>query len=69
VFLSNFGSKTNQDACNADHLTQDLLPLLSDSEARRRQLKGFDRLDQLMAIEEGSPSVKAAEIIARYVIK
>lgn len=58
-----------QGACNADHLTQDLLPLLSDSEARRRQLKGFDRLDQLMAIEEGSPSVKAAEIIARYVIK
>ena len=58
-----------QSACNADHLTQDLLPLLSDSEARRRQLKGFDRLDQLMAIEEGSPSVKAAEIIARYVIK
>jgi len=58
-----------QGACNADHLTKDLLPLLSDTEARRRQLKGFDRLDQLMAIDEGNPSVKAAEIVSRYVIK
>ena len=58
-----------QGACNADHLTNDLFPLLSDTEARRRQLKGFDRLDQLMAIDEGNPSVKAAEIVSRYVIK
>lgn len=58
-----------QGACNADHLTKDLFPLFSDTEARRRQLKGFDRLDQLMAIDEGNPSVKAAEIVSRYVIK
>ena len=56
-----------QGACNADQLSADLLPLLSDTEARRRQLKGFDRLDHLMAIEEGSPSVKAADVIARYI--
>ncbi|MEI6573617.1 MAG: lipid-A-disaccharide synthase [Alphaproteobacteria bacterium] len=56
-----------QSACNAEQLTADLLPLLSDTEERRRQLKGFDRLDHLMAIEEGSPSVKAAEVIARYI--
>ena len=58
-----------QSACNANHLTDDLFPLLSDTEARRRQLKGFDRLDQLMAINEGNPSVKAAEIVSRYVMK
>ncbi len=58
-----------QGACNANHLTDDLFPLLSDTEARKRQLKGFDRLDQLMAIDEGNPSVKAAEIVSRYVIK
>jgi lipid-A-disaccharide synthase len=56
-----------QSACNAEQLTADLLPLLSDTEERRRQLKGFDRLDHLMAIEEGSPSVKAADVIARYI--
>ena len=56
-----------QGACNAAQLSADLLPLLQDTEARRRQLRGFDRLDHLMAIEEGSPSVKAADVIARYI--
>ena len=56
-----------QGACNAEQLSADLLPLLSNTEERRRQLKGFDRLDHLMAIEEGSPSVKAADVIARYI--
>lgn len=56
-----------QGACNADKLLADLLPLLSDTDARRRQLKAFKRLDLLMAIEEGSPSEKAAEVISRYI--
>jgi lipid-A-disaccharide synthase len=56
-----------QGACNAEQLSADLLPLLSNTEERRRQLKGFDRLDHLMAIEEGSPSIKAADVIARYI--
>ena len=56
-----------QAACNADKLLADLLPLLSDTEARRRQLKAFNRLDLLMAIEEGSPSEKAADVISRYI--
>ena len=56
-----------QGACNPAQLSADLLPLLHDTEARRRQLRGFDRLDHLMAIEEGSPSVKAADVIARYI--
>jgi len=56
-----------QGACNAEQLSADLLPLLSNTEDRRLQLKGFDRLDHLMAIEEGSPSIKAADVIARYI--
>ena len=58
-----------QGACRADILTADLIPLLSETDARHRQIKGFERLDHLMAIYEGSPSVKAAEIISRYVLK
>ena len=58
-----------QGACRADILTADLIPLLSETDARHRQIKGFERLDHLMAIDEGSPSVKAAEIISRYVLK
>jgi lipid-A-disaccharide synthase len=56
-----------QGACNAEQLSADLLPLLSNTDERRRQLKGFDRLNHLMAIEEGSPSVRAADVIARYI--
>jgi lipid-A-disaccharide synthase len=56
-----------QGACNAEQLSADLLPLLSNTEERRQQLRGFDRLDHLMAIEEGSPSIKAADVIARYI--
>ena len=56
-----------QGACNAEQLSADLLPLLSNTEERRQQLRGFDRLDHLMAIEEESPSIKAADVIARYI--
>ena len=55
-----------QAACNATQLADDLLPLLSNTPERQRQLQGFDRLDHLMAIEGTSPSIKAAGIIARY---
>ena len=58
-----------QGACNPAQLVEDLLPLMSDTPERRRQLTGFDRLDQLMAIDEVSPSMKAVDVIARYVIK
>ncbi len=45
-------------------LSGELAPLLEDSEARRRQLAGFARLDELMALPDGSsPSEKAAAIV------
>lgn len=55
-----------QAACNATQLADDLLPLLHDTPERRRQMQGFERLDHLMAINDLSPSEKAADIVARY---
>ena len=53
-----------QAECNPTQLAADLLPLLSDTVQRKRQLNGFDKLDQSMAIGSSSPSQKAADIIA-----
>jgi lipid-A-disaccharide synthase len=41
-----------------------VIPLLSDSPERRRQLEGYARLDALMRLPEGdSPSERAARIV------
>jgi lipid-A-disaccharide synthase len=40
-----------------------LVPLLSDTPARRAQVVNLERLDALMALPEGSPSGKAADIV------
>ncbi len=53
-----------QSACNPENLVADLLPLLSDTAQRQKQLSGFEKLGQLMAIGPTSPSQKAADIIA-----
>jgi lipid-A-disaccharide synthase len=52
-----------QEDCTADKLVAALLPLLSDSAERRRQIEGFRRLDDIMAVEAGAPSAKAAAIV------
>ncbi len=49
--------------CNSEQLTADLLPLLTDTSQRKRQMDGFLRLDGAMAIGESSPSNKAADVI------
>jgi lipid-A-disaccharide synthase len=46
-----------------DTLAEAVLPLLSDTPRRRRQIAAFDRLDALMALPEGTPSGRAAEIV------
>ncbi|NBR32448.1 MAG: hypothetical protein EBT84_09825 [Sphingomonadaceae bacterium] len=56
-----------QGDCRPDRLAEHLVPLLRESEARHQQMRGFDRLDQLMAINDQNPSAKAAEVIARYI--
>ncbi len=53
-----------QGDCNPEQLAADLLPLLSDTPERLRQLAGFAKLSSAMSIGEDSPSAKAADIIA-----
>jgi lipid-A-disaccharide synthase len=52
-----------QEDCTADRLAAALAPLLQDGPERRRQLEAFARLDTIMQIGEGTPSVKAAEVV------
>jgi lipid-A-disaccharide synthase len=49
--------------CTPEKLAEGLLPLLSDTPERRRQVDGFARLDQLMTIGDEAPSSRAARIV------
>jgi lipid-A-disaccharide synthase len=52
--------------CTPDKLSKALLPLLSDTPERRRQVEAFKRLDDLMEIGHATPSERAAEIVLKY---
>lgn len=52
-----------QETCTVENLTQALLPLLSDTPARRRQIEAFARLDAIMQIGAAVPSARAADIV------
>ena len=52
-----------QSACTPDRLAEALLPLLSDTPQRQRQIAAFGRLDAIMAIGGEAPSDKAAAIV------
>jgi len=52
-----------QEDCTPQNLAEALLPLLSDTPERRRQIAGFGRLDDIMASGSLAPSVKAAGIV------
>jgi lipid-A-disaccharide synthase len=52
-----------QPACTPDRLAEALLPLLSDTPQRQRQIAAFGRLDAIMAIGGEAPSDKAAAIV------
>jgi len=52
--------------CTAGRLAAALLPLLSDRPERRRQIAAFARLDSVMGLGEGSPSERAAAVVADY---
>ncbi len=52
-----------QEDCTPETLAGALLPLLSDTPARRRQVEAFGRLDAIMAIGSMAPSAKAAGIV------
>jgi lipid-A-disaccharide synthase len=51
------------DDANPETLATALLPLLTDSEERRRQVAAFDELEHLMTLDHGTPSTRAAEIV------
>lgn len=53
-----------QNDCTPENLAQGLRPLLSDTPQRRAQLAALAKLDHIMAIEEDSPSARAARIVA-----
>ena len=48
--------------CTPGHLAQELLPLLSETPQRSRQIEGFRRLDRIMALGT-APSAKAAAVV------
>jgi lipid-A-disaccharide synthase len=52
-----------QEGCTAETLADALLPLLSDTPARQRQVEAFGRLDAIMTIGSMAPSAKAAGIV------
>ena len=52
-----------QEDCTPDKLAAALLPLVSDTPERRRQIEAFGRLDAIMAIGAATPSAKAAAIV------
>jgi len=52
-----------QSACTPDRLADALLPLLSETPQRQRQIEAFGRLDAVMAIGGEAPSDKAAAVV------
>jgi lipid-A-disaccharide synthase len=57
----------HQRACTAENLAGALLPLLSDSPERRRQLSAFARLDMALGVGQMVPSERAAAVILECV--
>ena len=54
-----------QENCTVENLTRALLPLLSETPERQRQLDAFARLDAVMEIGLAHPSARGAEIVLR----
>ncbi|MPZ58499.1 MAG: lipid-A-disaccharide synthase [Rhizobiales bacterium] len=52
-----------QGECTPDALADAMLPLLSNTPLRRRQIEAFARLDAIMQIGSARPSDRAAEIV------
>ena len=63
VLGSNVVPEFLQDECTPQNLADVLVPLLTDTDERRRQTDAFARLDTIMEIGRATPSVRAAEIV------
>jgi lipid-A-disaccharide synthase len=53
-----------QQQCTPNRLAEALMPLLSDTPERRRQVEGFSQLDAIMGGD--APSAKAADIVLDF---
>ena len=49
--------------CTAHRLAKALVPLLTDTPARRRQIEAFARLDTILEADKGNPSDRAATMV------
>jgi lipid-A-disaccharide synthase len=58
-----------QGDCTADRLVAALLPVMSDTPERRRQIAAFARLDAIMGLGEGLPSDRASAVVADYALR
>ena len=56
-----------QHRCTADALAAALIPLLGDTEERRRQVEAFARLDAIMEIASAAPAARAADVVLEVV--
>ncbi len=56
-----------QEICTADAISAALLPLLSDTPERRRQVEAFARLDGIMGLAGDAPSDRAADAVLAVV--
>ena len=52
-----------QEESTPEQLSDALAAIVGDTQQRRRQIAGFERLDAIMKIDGTSPSAKAAEIV------
>lgn len=55
--------------CTAERLSQALVPLLTDTPARRRQIEAFAKLDALMGLSGETPSRRAAAAVEELLRK
>jgi lipid-A-disaccharide synthase len=62
ILEENIVPEFHQEKCTPDNLVAALEPLLAGGEVRQRQLDGFARLDEAMAIGTEQPSERAARI-------
>jgi lipid-A-disaccharide synthase len=52
-----------QEECTPEKLADALVAVVRDTDARRRQIAGFERLDAIMKIGGTAPSARAADIV------
>ena len=55
--------------CTPERLAAALLPLMTDSSERARQIAAFGRLDAVMGLGRGAPSARAAAVVLNHVAK